>query len=124
APPRHHHDASTQLRDELLAEIGRLKDGEDLALWAYRRLSDKNRLTADDAGLVEAAYQAILDASQGGAVDEPPGPPPAINTPSHAQASKAIQTSAMANGSEVSPQKVSPRRNQIRRGKKPNFPCA
>src|SRR6202163_4577838 len=47
-PPVLDHDASTQLRDELLAEIGRLKDGEDLALWAYRRLSDKNRLTADD----------------------------------------------------------------------------
>src|SRR5260370_25460615 len=28
---------SNQLRDQLLADIGELKDGEDLALWAHRR---------------------------------------------------------------------------------------
>ena len=40
-----------------------LKDGDDLALWAHRRLPAKNTLTADDARAVEAAYQAALDGS-------------------------------------------------------------
>ena len=37
------------------------KDGDDLALWAHRRLPAKNTLTANDARAVEAAYQAILN---------------------------------------------------------------
>jgi hypothetical protein len=56
-------EASKKARDEMLAEIGSLKDGEDLALWAHRRMATKNRLTATDARIVEAACQAFLDAS-------------------------------------------------------------
>jgi ERF superfamily protein len=52
---------SGPLRDQLLAEIGDLKDGDDLALWAHRRLSSKNTLAADDAQLVESAYRALLE---------------------------------------------------------------
>jgi len=52
---------SNQLRDQLLAEIGDLKDGEDLALWAHRRLPSKNTLVADDARAIETAYQARLE---------------------------------------------------------------
>jgi hypothetical protein len=37
------------------------KDGDDLALWAHRRLPAKSTLTANDARAVEAAYQAILN---------------------------------------------------------------
>jgi ERF superfamily len=53
-------EASATLRDQLLAEINALKDGEGLALWAYQRLASKGTLTDADARLVEAAYQAIL----------------------------------------------------------------
>jgi hypothetical protein len=56
-------ERSLVLRDQLLAEIGTLKHGEELAMWAYRRLSAKNSLTADDACVLEAAYQKILDAN-------------------------------------------------------------
>jgi hypothetical protein len=52
---------SSQLRDQLLAEIADLKDGEDLALWAHRRLPSKNMLVADDARAIETAYQARLE---------------------------------------------------------------
>jgi hypothetical protein len=53
------------LRDELIAEINELKDDDDLALWAHRRLAAKNTLTADDARAVEAAYQRLLNLSDG-----------------------------------------------------------
>jgi ERF superfamily len=58
------HEASKLLRDELLAEIRVLTDGEELALWAHRRLTAKNRLTAEDARIVETAYQIPVDASR------------------------------------------------------------
>src|SRR5947209_6480219 len=48
-------EASAQLRDQLIAEIHALKDGEALALWAHRRLPAKNTLTAEDACAVEGA---------------------------------------------------------------------
>lgn len=51
---------SAQLRDQLLAEITALSDGEALALWAQRRMADKNTLTADDAGSVENACAQLL----------------------------------------------------------------
>jgi hypothetical protein len=55
-------DPSATLREQLIIEIGNLKSGDDLALWAHRRLPAKNTLVADDARAVEAAYQAVLDA--------------------------------------------------------------
>src|SRR5882724_5172485 len=53
---------SATLREQLIIEIGNLKSGDDLALWAHRRLPAKNALAADDARAVEVAYQAVLDA--------------------------------------------------------------
>ena len=50
-------EPSAVLRDQLIAEINDLKDGDDLALWAHRRLPAKNTLTADDARAVETACQ-------------------------------------------------------------------
>jgi hypothetical protein len=120
-PPVLDHEASNQLRDELLAEIRTLNDGEDLALWALRRLAAKNRLTVNDARAVEAAYQAILDASQNAVVDELPPPTPATDTPSAPEASKAIQSSATVNGSrsmEANTQDVMPLRKLVRRRNK------
>ena len=54
---------SVILRDQLIAELQSLNGGDDLALWAYRRLPAKNSLTADDARAVESAYQKILNPS-------------------------------------------------------------
>jgi ERF superfamily len=51
---------SAQLRDQLIAEIHELNDGESLALWAHRRLAAKNTLIGEDARAVERAYQAVL----------------------------------------------------------------
>jgi hypothetical protein len=56
-------EPSAALRDQLVAEISDLKDADDLALWAHRRLPAKNTLTADDARAVEAAYQQVLNAA-------------------------------------------------------------
>ena len=56
-------EPSAILRDQLIAEIQNLKDGDDLALWAYQRLPAKNTLAADDARAVEASYQVVLDGS-------------------------------------------------------------
>ena len=53
---------SAALRDQLLGELRELKNDEDLALWALRRLPAKNTLTASDADAVGLAYQAALDA--------------------------------------------------------------
>jgi len=39
-----------------------LTDGDDLALWAQRRIVAKNTLTPDDALAVEAAYRSLLEA--------------------------------------------------------------
>jgi hypothetical protein len=49
------------LREQLLAEVRALKDEEELALWAHRRLAAKNTLTVDDARVLEEAYQKIVD---------------------------------------------------------------
>ena len=53
-------EPSAALRGELVAEIQELKDPDELALWAHRRLPAKNTLTADDARAVEVAYQELL----------------------------------------------------------------
>jgi ERF superfamily len=53
-------EPSATLRDQLIDEIQKLKDPDDLASWEHRRLPDKNTLIADDARVVEAAYQELL----------------------------------------------------------------
>jgi hypothetical protein len=55
-------EPSAALRDQLIAEIQTLKDGEEIALWAQRRLPAKNTLTTDDARAVETACQVVLSA--------------------------------------------------------------
>ena len=62
-------EASAELRDRLVTELGELGSGDDAALWAKRRLGEKNRLTASDARRVEEAFQAKL-AGFGGPADE------------------------------------------------------
>jgi ERF superfamily len=63
---------SQQLRDQLLAEIRLLQNGDDLALWAHRRLPAKNTLLADDARIVEAWYQRMLEAAGHDELLQPP----------------------------------------------------
>jgi ERF superfamily len=60
-------EPSAVLRDRLIAEMQTLKDGEEMALWAHRRLPAKNTLTTDDARAVETACQAVLGALNLGA---------------------------------------------------------
>ena len=62
-------EASAELRDRLVTELGELGSGDDAALWAKRRLGEKNRLTASDARRVEEAFQGKL-AGFGGPADE------------------------------------------------------
>jgi hypothetical protein len=62
-------EASAELRDRLVTELGELGSGDAAALWAKRRLGEKNRLTASDARRVEEAFQAKL-AGFGGPADE------------------------------------------------------
>jgi hypothetical protein len=54
-------ERSLVLRDQPLAEISKLTNGDELALWAHRRLPAKNTLTASDAGIVEQAGHKLLD---------------------------------------------------------------
>jgi ERF superfamily len=63
-------EPSAVLRDQLMSEINGLKDGDELAHWAYRCLPAKNTLTADDAHAVESACQAMLDGFDHHATDE------------------------------------------------------
>ena len=51
---------SATLRDRLVGELKNIASGEDAALWAHQILSEKNSLTAVDAGQVEDAFQARL----------------------------------------------------------------
>jgi hypothetical protein len=55
-------EPSAALRDQLIAEIQNLKDGEEIAVWAKRRIPAKNTLTADNARAVETACEVVLSA--------------------------------------------------------------
>ena len=54
-------EASGQLRDQMVAEIRLLQSNEDLAIWAHRRLPEKNTLLTADARVVELSYQAAVE---------------------------------------------------------------
>ena len=63
-------EASTALRDRLIAELNGLGCGDDAAIWAHRCLADKNKLTATDAQRVEESFQARLSSIVPGAPEE------------------------------------------------------
>jgi hypothetical protein len=113
-------EPSAELRDQLVAEIHDLKDTDDLALWAHRRLSAKNALTADDARAVEAAYQAVLDATNRDAQGQPEVP----GQSSEPRSTSSENEAAVVNGSAADDQKpttaetVSPLRKSVRRRNK------
>jgi hypothetical protein len=112
-------EPSAALRDQLVAEITELKDSDDLALWAHRRLPAKNTLTAGDARVVEAAYQAaVLDAPSRDVQGRPEvvGPSPELGSPKNAAA--LVDGSAAADQQPSTVGTVSPIRKEVRRRNK------
>jgi hypothetical protein len=63
-------DLSASLRIELLSEIESLSAADDAALWAQRRLTAKNQLSATDAQQVEEAFAAKLVVTQSAKSDD------------------------------------------------------
>jgi ERF superfamily len=57
-------DESAALRDRLLGEIAGLQSGESAANWAQGALAAKNRLSAEDAKLLEEAFEKRLFPSE------------------------------------------------------------
>jgi hypothetical protein len=55
-------EASTQLRDRLVAEINELGCTDDAAIWAHKGLAEKTRLVTADAQRIEDAFAARLAA--------------------------------------------------------------
>ena len=110
--PLLNEEMSTQLKDELIAEIDGLKNGDDLAIWAHRRLSAKNKLTKDDSRAVERAYQSILEQSSHKELDQ------RVVT-SHSPEEAAPDSPAECNRSQQTmPSKVSPITKTVRRRSK------
>jgi hypothetical protein len=104
-------DPSAVLREQLLKEINDLADGEDLALWAHRRIGAKNTLTPNDALAIEAAYRAALEAPGGDLRDQPNG------AGLLAEQGLAKSEDAPVSGREQQPSTavmVSPRRKEVR----------
>jgi hypothetical protein len=73
-------EASAALRDQLVVEIKSLANGDELALWAHRRLPAKNTLTAKDSSVVEAVYERVLGTSDQSHSDDP-----SLNSSPHMQ---------------------------------------
>jgi hypothetical protein len=53
-------EQSAILKDQLVAELVAINTADDAATWAHRNLPAKNNLTAGDAQIVEARFQARL----------------------------------------------------------------
>ena len=60
AQPMLGSEASAELRERLVAELRDLAGGDDAAIWAHRRLPEKNKLMAADAQRVEQAFALLL----------------------------------------------------------------
>ena len=109
------------LRDQLLAEIAGLDHSDDLALWAHRRLPAKNTLTADDARIVELAYQVVLDdvhrAAEGQA-DQVPHPSSDLRSIGSVNGTPVVDGSAADGQQQPTAATVSPLRKPVRRRNK------
>ncbi len=66
-------DESATLRERLVAELSAINSADDAAIWAHRNLPAKNSLTAVDAQIVEARFQARLETIGDGVTAQ--GPP-------------------------------------------------
>ncbi len=106
-------EASAALRDQLIAEIQKLKEAEELALWAHRRLPAKNTLTADDARIVEAAYQVVLGALNPAADEQ--GPAELISPAQGSEGDATPMTAAPEDQGPQDQEKVTPLCKPMRR---------
>jgi len=113
-------ESSAALRDELIAEINQLNDGDDIALWAHRRLPAKNTLTADDARAVEAACRVVLNALNLGAEELEQHPAePATAAPTNGNGGAAQSTTVAATAEDQNAEaRVMPLRKEMRRRSK------
>jgi hypothetical protein len=113
-------EASAVLRDLLIAEVQNLTDGEDIALWAHRRLPAKNTLTADDARGVETACQTVLSALNLGAdgIEQRPADPAATAPTTGSGSTGQSTTVATAAEDQSAETEVTPLRKQMRRRNK------
>jgi hypothetical protein len=110
-------EPSAALRDQLIAEIQKLKGGEELALWAHRRLPAKNTLTAEDARGVEKACQTVLDGFNDQVKDElEPSEPGTPNNGSGAPAPSI--TTVAEDQNSLAAAMVTPLRKEMRRRSK------
>jgi hypothetical protein len=116
-------EPSAALRDQLIAEVQNLTTGEDIALWAQRRMPAKNTLTAEDAGAVETVCLVVLSALNLGA-DELPQPPdgptdPGSTPPAGGNGSAVPLTAVAANTQNQNAEAmVNPLRKPTRRRNK------
>jgi hypothetical protein len=107
-------EASAALRDQLVAEITSLPNGDELALWAHRRLPAKNTLTADDSRAVEAAYGRELEMRDQSHADDP-----ILNSSPQAVSEQGTQTAVVdENGQTSEPRWVTPLCKTIRKRNK------
>jgi hypothetical protein len=67
-------EASAELRDRLIAELGNLVSSDDAGLWAHRSLPEKNKLSATDAQHVEEAFELRVTALAGALTSPTPEP--------------------------------------------------
>ncbi len=74
ADPKLQAAASAALCDRLLAELNDLTSGDDAAMWAHRRLTEKNKLTDADAHRVEETFRARIRTFAVDGNEEPQGP--------------------------------------------------
>lgn len=114
-------EPSAALRDQLVTEINSLKDVDDLALWAHRRLPAKNTLTTEDAGAIENAYLAVLDKVPRHALDGFSEPGSELLESRTANPGPGAAIAAMSTPTEANDQKpsvgqlVAPLRRPVRR---------
>jgi hypothetical protein len=98
-------EASAELRDRLLVELGNLDSGDGAALWAHRCMGQKNRLIEADVQRIEEVFQARLasfatgEAQLAGEIageNTAPSPPPNEARESHSgKLSKTIDKSVL-----------------------------
>src|SRR5262249_34579066 len=88
-------EASTALRDQLIAELKDLNSAEQAADWAHRALASKNSLVLADAEQVELAFQLKLSVFM---TDRPSVHPKALRRPAPRRQSRAtsIDKTALA----------------------------
>jgi ERF superfamily len=101
-------DQSTVLGQQLVAEIRDLDSGDELALWAHRRLPAKNTLLAEDARSVEAAYLTLLDA-----VDQQP-PNESLSKGLAANTNVPLETTGSSDHDQSALERVNSRQKTIR----------